>query len=115
MGFDSEYPATEEFANGGFLYNLYYYNIAMTGKRFTYYVAWCFVDAALIAAGLAYNQNNSSLHGHTWDRVVAVYVWGVEETPSPPQKMVYWNHSVHIWLKNYIALRQVKPGQRLST
>ena len=29
--------------------------------------------------------------------------------------MVYWNHSVHIWLKNYVALRQVKPGEKLTT
>ena len=87
----------------------------MTGKRFTYYTGWCFVDAALIAAGLAYNENHGSPDGASWDKVVAVSVLGVEATASPPQKMVHWNHTVHIWLKNYIALRQGKPGERLST
>jgi len=66
----------------------------MTGKRMTFYTVWCFVDACLIAAGLAYNEKKPSDKkedkateegdNHTWDRVVAVYAWGVESTASPP-------------------------------
>ena len=33
-GFDSAYPASKEFSEGNFLYNVFYYNIAMTGRRF---------------------------------------------------------------------------------
>jgi len=71
-------------------------------------------DAALIACGLAYKAQPGA-KGDTWDRIVSVYVWGVEFDPSPPSKMIYWNHGVHLWLKNHVALRMVKKGERLST
>ena len=38
------YPArcwTEEYANGNFIYNFLYFNLAMTGQRFMYYTPWC--------------------------------------------------------------------------
>ena len=32
-----------------------YYNLAMTGQRFMYYIPWLVNDAGSIASGLAYN------------------------------------------------------------
>lgn len=78
-----------------------------------FYIPWCLTDSALIACGLAYKSNSPKI-GDTWDRIVSVYVWALESNPSPPAKMVYWNHTVHLWLKNHVAMRLVKKGERLT-
>ena len=85
----------------------------MQARKFMFFIPWCFTDAALIACGLAFKSNGDK-GPDTWDRVVGVYIWDLETDPSPPAKMVFWNHTVHLWLKNHVAFRLVKPGERLT-
>jgi len=113
-GYEAEACGTEEFAKGAFLPNVWFYVVAMQCRKFMFYIPWCLTDSALIACGLAYKAGPPGV-GHTWDRIVSVYVWALESDPSPPAKMVYWNHGVHLWLKNHVALRLVKKGERLTT
>ena len=81
-----------------------------------FYIPWCFIDSAMISCGVAYNANHEKKGAApTWDRIVSVYVWIIEMDPSPPKKMIGWNHCMHLWLKNYVALRLVKKGERLTT
>ena len=86
----------------------------MQFRKFMFYTPWCLLDSALISSGIAYDSQNGK-KSPTWDRICSVYVWALEMNPSPPQKMVYWNHTVHLWLKNHVALRLVNKGERLTS
>jgi len=55
-GFDADYCATEEFAKGPFVSNVWFYVVAMQARKFMFFIPWCFTDAALIACGLAFKD-----------------------------------------------------------
>ena len=88
-----------------------YYYIAMTIKRFFYYTPFCISNGAIIASGLGYNGIDKS-GSHKWDKIVAIYIMGVETSNSCMEMLKSWNHQVHLWLKFYVMARLVEPGKR---
>ena len=95
-----------------FIYKVIFYNVAMTGQRFMYYTPFCFSDANMIACGISYNGSNykDGKLIHKWDKIVNVSIIALEYATSPVEMMRLWNHQTHLWLKNYVTLRMVKPG-----
>jgi hypothetical protein len=62
-------------------YRIVFFNIAMTGKRFFYYTPFMMSNGAIIACGLSYNGKDKE-GNDKWDKVVAVYIMGVETADS---------------------------------
>ncbi len=62
---------------------MFYYNVAMTGQRFLYYVGWCITDSSMIASGLGYNGKDPKTGEHRFDRIVSVHIMEVELGLSP--------------------------------
>jgi len=58
-----------------------FFNVAMTGKRFFYYTPFMISNGAMVACGLSYNGLNSQAE-HKWDKIVGVYLMGVETADS---------------------------------
>lgn len=81
----------------------------MTGQRFMYYTPFCFSDSSLIACGISYNgtiKKDGKLI-YKWDKIVSIYIYALETAGSPVEMMRYWNHQIHLWLKNYVTARLV--------
>ena len=82
--------------------------MAALGKRFFYYSPFSATTGAIIASGLGYNgikEEKGDKGIHTWDKIVGVFEWEVETVYSPIEMFRYWNYQIHVWLKQYIAMR----------
>ena len=73
-----------------------YYYMAMTVKKVFYYGPFSFTTGSIIASGLGYNG------GDRFDKIVGVYILGVELAYSTNEMFICWNHQIHLWLKFYI-------------
>jgi len=78
----------------------------MTAKRFFYYTPFMLSNGTVIACGLSYNGKGTDPETketfHKWDKIVAVYIMGVETADSCMTMLQCWNHQVHLWLKFYV-------------
>ena len=86
--------------------------IVMKMKIFTYYTAFCFIDAATIASGLAYDGKDKTTGKEMFDRIDNVIIKQCEGNYRIQTILNGWNRSTHYWLKYYIFLRLVKKGER---
>lgn len=111
MYVDPHYCGTPEYGQHSLPYKLAYYYIAMTAQRFLYYVVFAITDSSCIAAGLGYHGKDDK-GNHKWDKIVGVYILEVELGTSPVEMFRFWNHQIHLWLKNYIYFRLVAPGEK---
>jgi hypothetical protein len=88
--FNVETCWSEKFFDFLYIYRIFYYFIAMTVKRFFYYNPFCMSTGAIVASGLGYNGMEKG--EHKWDKVVSVYIMGVETASSPIEMLRFWNH-----------------------
>jgi len=107
-----DFCSSDEYQEFSFLYKVFYYYVAMTGKRFLYYVPWSLTDAAITACGLSYEGEDEKGKSKGFDGIYTVGLFGVELGISPASMMISWNHMVHIWLKQYVYMRQVEKGKK---
>ena len=84
-----------------FWQRIVFYYVAMTGKRFFYYTPFMISNGAMIACGLSYNGKDET-STDKWDKIVGVYLMGVETADSCMSMLQCWNHQVHLWLKFYV-------------
>jgi len=89
--------------------------LAGLGQRFFYYSPFTATTGAIVASGFGYNgmkkaESKEAEEDHTWDKVVGVYWMECETVVSPIEIFRYWNYQVHVWMKQYVALRLAPPG-----
>jgi len=109
------FAGTPEFANyGNWFTKFIFYYIGMTGQRLMYYTPWCLTEAACIACGISYNgtQKENGKLVKKWDAVWCAEILGCELAYTPLIIMSKWNHGTHLWLKNHVQQRLLKPGQK---
>jgi len=91
-----------------------YYYVSMTVRRFFFYIPFLLSNGTVIACGLSYNGKDKKSGADKWDKIVSLYIMGVEGANSCMEMLKAWNHQVHLWLKFYVQLRLVTPGKRPS-
>lgn len=57
----------------------------MTGRKFLYYTPWCLTDSAMIASGISYNGVDPKTKSPLFDKVISVFVIGIETGTSTTQ------------------------------
>mmetsp|Transcript_38321 Transcript_38321/g.36675 ORF Transcript_38321/g.36675 Transcript_38321/m.36675 type:complete len:202 (+) Transcript_38321:359-964(+) len=88
-----EHCVTDQFLAYSFPYKVFYYYMAMTLRRFLYYVPWALTDAALCASGLSYEgMDPKTGKAGGFERIYTVQMLGVEAGLTPAAMMVSWNH-----------------------
>jgi len=115
LGISVYFAGTQEFINyKSFFHRFVFYYIGMSGQRMMYYAPWCFTEAACIACGLSYNgmKRVGVKDVISWDSIMCIDILGVEFGNTPLRMMGKWNHGTHLWLKNHVQQRLLKPGQK---
>lgn len=112
MHMPMEYMYTAEYGQHTIPFRYAYFMLSGYGLRFFYYGPFNFTTGAIQASGLGYNGKDEKTGKAKWDKIIGVYVWKLETSASCLEMLRYWNHQVHIWLKNYVNDRLSTPGQR---
>lgn len=116
QGFSVYFCGTKEFITyKTFLMRVGYYFIAMFGQRMMYYVPWKFNDAASVSSGISYSKTIKDKDGNVsyeFERIVSIYAISLETGSTCIKMMADWNHTVHLWLNNYVQARIVEKGKR---
>jgi lysophospholipid acyltransferase len=108
--FEMDYAGTDEYANKSLLYRWVYYYISCFIMRVKYYSGWKLSTAALNLSGFNYQKKEDNFNR------VECNISKIELTINPRTKIIYWNRTVHFWLKYYVYMRiidiKVKPLYR---
>ena len=112
-----DYCWSDGFADHPFLWKVGFYWLAFTVKRSFYYSPFCATTGAICACGLGYNgvKTVKDHEEHQWDKIIGVYWVECERMTSPAEVFRYWNYQVHVWLKGYVYMRLITPGQKPGT
>ena len=93
---------------------LYMYACGPIGRS-KYYIAWTLTYSSLIFSGMAYGE--TTIKDKTFPNVEKGSYGSIvynEIGINPKYKMVYWNNSIHIWLKYNIYTRVLGSSGRLK-
>lgn len=102
-----EHVLTPEFGSEAFGYKLFYSYLIIKKIVFRYLFAFCMMDSAVIASGLAYNGRSES-GIEQFNRIISIRIYEIETSLRIKDFLTNWNISVHLWLKNYVFLRLMK-------
>ena len=82
--------------------------------RSKYYIAWCLTYSSLIFSGMSYGE--TTIKDRTFPNVEKGSYGSIiynEIGINPRYKMVYWNMSIHIWLKYNVYTRVIGSSGKL--
>ncbi|KAI9593389.1 MBOAT, membrane-bound O-acyltransferase family-domain-containing protein [Syncephalis fuscata] len=109
--FSIKYCLTEDYQHSSLLYKLSYLQMAGALARFKYYFIWKLSEGVCVLTGLAFNGYDA--HGKIlWNRVSNVRIKDCELAESSRELMDSWNIGTNRWLRHYVYMRLVKPGQK---
>ena len=86
---------------------IYMYLCGPVGRA-KYYVAWLLTYSSLIFSGMAYGENKDEKTGQLIKNVDKGSYGSIiynEVGMDPKIKMIYWNNSIHLWLKYNVYVR----------
>ena len=96
---------------------LYMYACGPIGRS-KYYIAWALTYSSLIFSGMAYgetvDENNKDIVIPNVDKGSYGSIIYNEFGPNPRYKMIYWNNSIHIWLKYNVYTRVLGSSGRFK-
>jgi lysophospholipid acyltransferase len=105
--FELDFAGSEEYSKSNILYRIAYYHMACLVMRIKYYSGWKLSTAALSLSGFNYQKKGDNFHR------VECNISKIELSINPRTKLIYWNRTVHFWLKYYVFMRlseiKVKP------
>ena len=83
--------------------------------RSKYYIAWALTYSSLIFSGMSYGETeNNNIIIPNVDKGSYGSIIYTEFGPNPNYKMIYWNNSIHIWLKYNVYTRVLGSSGRFK-
>lgn len=109
-----DYIGHVEFGKNNIIYKVVYLNLSLLLGRSMYYSSWVLAYSCLIFNGLATTETKKTDPKTKEVIIVNEFEKGSygsfmisELGENPKTKLVYWNHSVHLWLKYSLYLRTI--------
>lgn len=123
-GVTPRYPttaiATKEFGNYSMLYKLYYLNVSLFLARLKYYSGWILSYAMCIFNGISYTETEEEDKETKQTKVLQTFEKGdygslvvSEFGHNAKYKIMYWNRTVHLWLKYNLYTRTINIEHKL--
>ena len=124
--FHVDYCATSLFATYTMPYKMVFMYVTLEGVLFFYFTAFCFLDSTNHACGISFNgyaeitspegnktSPSSKEKGEPlFNRVINIKLWKFLTGTDIREIINSWNVSIHNWLKYYVYVRQLVPGQK---
>ena len=123
--FHVDHCPTSLFANYSLPFKMVYMYVTLEGVLFFYFTAFCFLDSSNHACGISFNgyeqpkepsikavAPKKEMGEPRFDRVVNIKLWKFLTGSEVREIINSWNVSIHNWLKYYVYVRQLEPGQK---